>query len=46
MDNIFVKIEYDEKVGFFIEDKVFFKLVENGFKKEDDGYWLVLFLFC
>lgn len=38
-DNTFVKTEHDEKTGLSIEDKAFLQLMENGFKKEDDGRW-------
>ncbi|XP_022345684.2 uncharacterized protein LOC111113788 [Crassostrea virginica] len=38
-DNPFIKTENDEKLAFSIEDKSFLRVMETGFKKEEDGHW-------
>lgn len=44
-DKIFLFIFDDNKLGLFIEDRIFFEEMEKNFRKNLDGNWEVLFLF-
>lgn len=45
MDNLFKRMEDDEKFGLFVNDRVFLEIMSFEFKKDKDGFWIVLLLF-
>lgn len=38
-DNVFTKTPDDDQVGLSVEDRLFLKLMDKTFKKDEEGYW-------
>ncbi|XP_062585397.1 uncharacterized protein LOC134247072 [Saccostrea cucullata] len=38
-DNVFTKTLRDDEVGLSVEDRVFLKLMDTSFEKDEEGFW-------